>query len=163
MEAWTRLDRSRADPNGVAMNVAEILSIKGDRVATIPPDRPVLEAVEMLRSNGVGALVVSPDGMTIAGLLSERDVVRHIAMVGALAVHEPVHALMTAQVLTCRTNDRTEELMARMTERRVRHLPVVDADGLLCGIISIGDVVKARVGELEDEHALLVEYVRGGQ
>jgi CBS domain-containing protein len=70
---------------------------------------------------------------------------------------------MTEKVLTCRTNDRTEELMARMTERRVRHLPVVDADGKLCGIISIGDVVKARVGELEDEQAQLVEYVRAGR
>lgn len=145
------------------MNVAEILSFKGDRVATIPPDRPVVEAIELLRSNGVGALVVSPDGRAIVGLLSERDIVRHIAADGALAVHEPVHALMTVEVLTCRNNDRTEELMARMTERRVRHLPVVDADGMLCGIISIGDVVKSRVGELQDEQAMLVEYVRAGQ
>jgi CBS domain-containing protein len=148
---------------GVAMNVAEILSAKGDRVATIPPDRPVVEAIELLRANGVGALVVSPDGRAIVGLLSERDIVRHIATDGALAVHEPVRALMTEKVLTCRTNDRTDELMARMTERRVRHLPVVDADGKLCGIISIGDVVKARVGELEDEQAQLVEYVRAGR
>ena len=145
------------------MNVAEILSSKGDRVATVPPDRPVVEAIELLRSNGVGALVVSSDGRTIVGLLSERDIVRHIATDGALAVHEPVRTLMTEEVLTCRTNDRTDELMARMTERRVRHLPVVDADGMLCGIISIGDVVKSRVGELEDEQAQLVEYVRAGR
>ena len=125
------------------MNVAEILSFKGDRVATIPPDRPVVEAIELLRSNGVGALVVSPDGRAIVGLLSERDIVRHIAADGALAVHEPVHALMTVEVLTRRNNDRTEELMARMT--------------------SIGDVVKSRVGELQDEQAMLVEYVRAGQ
>lgn len=148
---------------GVAMNVAEILSSKGDEVATIPPDRPVIEALELLRSAGVGALVVSPDGRAIVGMLSERDIVRCLAADGALAVHEPVRALMSVEVLTCRANDRTEELMARMTERRVRHLPVVDDDGMLCGIISIGDVVKSRVSELEGEQAQLVEYVRAGQ
>lgn len=144
------------------MNVAEILATKGSDVATISPDRPVVEALNMLAQWGIGALVVSVDGHTVDGMLSERDVVRHLATEGTIALHEPVHALMSVEVLTCSTTDRTEGLMAQMTERRVRHLPVTDVAGNLCGIVSIGDVVKSRVSDLEAEHAQLVDYVRSG-
>ncbi len=145
------------------MNVAGILSDKGSEVATISPDRPVLEAIGLLDERQVGALVVSKDGRVIDGLVSERDVVRSLARDGALAVHEPVHSVMSTHVYTCSETDRADGLMARMTEKRVRHLPVVDGENHLCGIVSIGDVVKTRVTELEAEHDQLVEYVRGGQ
>ena len=88
---------------------------------------------------------------------------RSLAEHGALSVHEPVHSVMSTHVHTCRAADRADELMARMTEKRVRHLPVVDSENHLCGIVSIGDVVKTRVTELEAEHDQLVEYVRAGQ
>ncbi len=145
------------------MNVAGILSDKGSEVATISPDRPVLEAIALLDEQRIGALVVSRDGRVIDGLISERDVVRILAGDGAPALQEPVQAVMSTTVHTCRATDRADGLMARMTEKRVRHLPVVDADDHLCGIVSIGDVVKNRVIELEAEHDQLVEYVRTGR
>lgn len=145
------------------MNVAGMLTEKGSSVATISPDRPVIEAVELLKKWHIGALVVSEDGRKISGMLSERDIVEHLADEGTIAMQEPVHALMSTEVLTCNPSDRSEGIMARMTSRRVRHLPVVDHDGLLCGIISIGDVVKSRVEDLEREQAQLIDYVQGGR
>lgn len=116
----------------------------------------------MLQQWGIGALVVSIDGESVDGILSERDVVRHLAGEGVIAVHEPVRALMTTDIATCQLTDRVEVLMARMTELHRRHLPVVDDDGKLCGIISIGDVVKSRVEQLERDQAQLIDYVRAG-
>lgn len=145
------------------MNVAEILSSKGTDVATIRPDRPIIEAVHLLVDRSVGALVVSADGTTIDGVISERDVVRHLATGEDPSSMAPVHEVMSSTVRTCTESDLVESLMEIMTERRIRHLPVADDDGHLVGIVSIGDVVKTRVNDLEAQHEQLVEYVRAGQ
>ena len=116
----------------------------------------------MLKQWGIGALVVSVDGESVDGILSERDIVRHLAGEGAIAVHEPVRALMSTDIATCHLTDRVDALMVRMTDLHRRHLPVVDEDGKLCGIISIGDVVKSRVEQLEQDQAQLIDYVRAG-
>ena len=145
------------------MHVAGILATKGTDVATIPPDAPLCDAIELLRDRGVGALVVSADGRRIEGIISERDVVRRLADRGAETLDQTVGALMTTEVRTCRAEDQVDTLMAMLTEHRIRHLPVVDGDGALAGIISIGDVVKHRVQELEQEQQQLIEYVRTGR
>ncbi len=140
-----------------------MLAAKGSDVATISPERPVVDALAILHEWGIGALVVSEDGRHINGLLSERDIVRHLAAQGTTAMNEPVQALMSTEIRTCHKTDIADGLMSLMTERRIRHLPVVDDDGSLCGVISIGDVVKSRVSELEVEQAQLIDYVQGGR
>lgn len=133
--------------------------IAGKRVETISPSASVHDLVNALNVHHVGALVVSPDGRKIEGIVSERDVVR--AMPGKLdrLVGMHVRDLMTVDVVTCDTNATVAELMTIMTERRVRHIPVVDADKQLVSIISIGDVVKAHITELDDERKALSDYV----
>ncbi len=133
--------------------------IAGKRVETISPSASVHDLVNALNVHHVGALVVSPDGRKIEGIVSERDVVR--AMPGKLdrLVGMHVRDLMTVDVVTCETNATVAELMTIMTERRVRHIPVVDADKHLVSIISIGDVVKAHITELDDERKALTDYV----
>ena len=106
----------------------------------------------------LGALVVSDDGVTVSGIMSERDIVRGLAEVGHQVEGQPVAALMTADVVTCTPADTTEQLMALVTARRIRHVPVVDADRLV-GLVSIGDIVAARVHELEEETQLLRDYI----
>ncbi|MBI2709154.1 MAG: CBS domain-containing protein [Actinobacteria bacterium] len=145
------------------MHVAGILASKGADVATVAPEATVAEAVASLQRHGIGALVVSADGRHIEGIISERDVVRCLAEIGGDALERPVADLMTAEVRTCRPGDRVDTLMAAMTEHRIRHLPVVDDEGVLVGIVSIGDVVKHRVQELEHEQQQLIEYVRTGR
>ncbi|HAP78527.1 MAG TPA: histidine kinase [Acidimicrobiaceae bacterium] len=145
------------------MNVRAILERKGTDVATITGDASLADATARLRDNGVGALVVSPDGATIAGIVSERDVVRAAAAHGASALGRPVESVMSTEVTVCRPADSVPRLMELMTEHRIRHLPVVDDDGRLCGIVSIGDVVKARLGELEVENQALADYLHQGQ
>lgn len=140
------------------MNVDTILRHKGAGVLTVPPDATIAEAVRRLDQNRVGALVVSTDGSAIDGILSERDVVRAFAAHGAAALDRPVAALMTRDVRTCRRADTLDELFALMTDRRVRHLPVID-DGVLAGIVSIGDVVKAQLDALAGEAEALREYI----
>jgi CBS domain-containing protein len=142
------------------MQVASILAGKGSEVATISPDASVAEAVEQLRSLGVGALVVSTDGRTLVGIVSERDVVRRLAADAAGALSLPVKDVMTTSVHTCRVDDAVERLMVMMTEHRIRHVPVL-VDGELAGIVSIGDVVKERLGQLERENQALYEYFTG--
>ena len=144
------------------MRVSSILSTKGSNVATTAPSTPLAEAVNELRLRGVGALVVSTDGRRIEGILSERDVVRRLAERGDAVLGEPVSAAMTAEVVTCTPDDDLERLARRMTETRCRHLPVV-TDGCLVGIISIGDVVKARLQQLEDETRQMQEYIATGR
>jgi CBS domain-containing protein len=144
------------------MQTDQILERKGRDVTTIEPDVPVRAAVELLGTANVGALVVSADGTTVAGILSERDVVRRLAAVGPTLLDEPVSAIMQADVLTCTGTDPVDDLMHRMTEHRIRHLPVVD-EGQLVGIISIGDVVKTHVDALETEREQLVDYIRTGR
>ena len=145
------------------MNVQSILTAKGSEVSTVLPDSSLAQAAADLRDRGVGALVVSSDGRTILGILSERDVVRAIAAHGASALGRTVASTMSTQVVTCRAQDSIESLMASMTERRIRHLPVVDGAGTLGGIVSIGDVVKIRLGLLESENQALSEYVHQGR
>lgn len=142
--------------------VTDLLHAKGHDVATIAQDASVRTAVELLRERGVGALVVSADGATIGGIISERDVVRAIAARGDDALAGAVADLMTTDVHTCTPRTTVGELMSVMTERRFRHCPVV-VEGELAGMISIGDVVRARVEELEQEAQQLSDYIATGR
>ena len=138
----------------------QILQRKGRDVSTIPPDATVRAAAEALASANVGALVVSPDGAVLVGIVSERDIVRHLAAEGMALLDQPVSTIMQAEVQTCAGADHVDQLMELMTQHRIRHLPVVEDDAL-AGIISIGDVVKTRVDELVTEKDQLVDYIRG--
>jgi len=140
------------------VQISALLSTKGDTVATIPPDATVHSAVAELRAHGIGALVVSSDGTHIDGIVSERDIVRALFDRHGSLLDEPVRSIMTATVYTCSPDDGIESLMTAMTERRIRHVPVV-RDGELVGIVSIGDVVKHRIGELEKDRLELVDYI----
>jgi len=140
------------------VRVESLLAVKGGAVATIAADAPVSDAVAELARHGIGALVVSGDGEHIEGILSERDIVRALAMPGRSVLTEPVGSIMTAAVATTTPEEEVDSLMTVMTNRRVRHVPVV-RDGLLCGIVSIGDVVKSRIDELEKDRKELVEYI----
>lgn len=142
------------------MHVHSVLKVKGTAVATIAPEASLADATASLRDHGVGALVVSRDGSTIDGIISERDVVRALAAHGASTLGHVVSSAMSATVSTCRGDDTIDQMMAMMSERRIRHLPVVDDDDKLAGIISIGDVVKARVGQLEHENNQLHDYIQ---
>ncbi|HEX3538014.1 MAG TPA: CBS domain-containing protein [Stellaceae bacterium] len=143
------------------MNVETILRNKGNRVTTIRSDASIADAVQILRQYGIGALVVSDDGERVDGILSERDIVAALADDGALLLARPVAELMTRAVLTCSLQDTVAELMSEMTNRRIRHFPVVE-DGKLCGMISIGDVVKNRLDEIEFEASSLRSFIAGG-
>ncbi len=145
------------------MQVAEILAKKGEKVATIAPDEPIGAACDVLREHGVGALVVSNDGSSIEGILSERDIVRALTDAPSADLRQrPCSEIMTTSVVTCGPTDRTEQLMSLMTERRIRHIPVT-IDDALAGIVSIGDVVKIRLAELEDETRAMEEYIQHGR
>ena len=145
------------------MNVQSILGVKGADVATVGQGASLADAAAQLRDRGIGALVVSDDGVHIDGILSERDIVRALAAHGAGALGRTVGSVMSTDVVTCACEDSVHALMASMTERRIRHLPVVDPAQELAGIISIGDVVKARLGELEHENQALFEYITQGR
>ena len=144
------------------MRVSGILASKGTTVATIAPQASVAEAADELRRHGIGALVVSGDGRSIDGIISERDIVLRLSEAGGEVLRQPVSAVMTSEVQTCAMDDTCDELMRVMTEQRTRHLPVV-AQGELAGIVSIGDVVKRRVTELEDETRHLHDYIVTGR
>lgn len=143
------------------MNVQSILAAKGNAVAKIAATSTLSEAVAALRDHGIGALVVSADGNNIDGILSERDVVRSIASHGDDTMHLTVGSAMSSNVITCAPADSIDTLMEMMTERRIRHLPVLALDGAIAGIISIGDVVKYRLVELENENSQLHDYIDG--
>lgn len=143
------------------MNVQSILGGKGSQVATIAQTATLNDAVRELGQRRIGALVVSGDGRTIEGILSERDVVRATAQSGRAALDARVGSAMSTDVVTCTSGDGVDRLMSLMTERRIRHLPVVDDHGHLAGIVSIGDVVKARLTELEHENEALAHYIQG--
>lgn len=138
------------------MNVDGILRAKGATVVTIRPDATIRDLVRGLREERIGAMVVSEDGRSVLGVISERDVVRGLAERGTRILEGPVAELMTREVVSCTPRDTVKQVMAEMTRRRVRHLPVV-ADGVLCGIVSIGDVVKNRLEEMETESNVLRE------
>ncbi|MCX6437445.1 MAG: CBS domain-containing protein [Actinobacteria bacterium] len=139
------------------MKIATLIS--GKKVETISSSASVHDLVNSLNTHHVGALVVSPDGKKIDGIVSERDVVR--AMPGKLdqLIGMRVRDLMTVEVITCTENSTVAELMTVMTERRIRHIPVVSMSGELLSIVSIGDVVKARINEIENERKALADYV----
>ena len=142
------------------MKVESILEAKGRDIRTIPSDTKVAEAARMLKEHRIGALVVSDDGSTAAGILSERDIVHAMVDHGAAVQDLPVSDLMTREVITCAPDDAIVDLMTQMTERRIRHLPVVE-DGVLCGMVSIGDVVKNRIAEVETEASAMREFITG--
>ena len=143
------------------MQISDVLQHKagGAAVATVAGGATVADALALLAEHRVGALVVSDDGVRVAGVFSERDVARGLHERGAQLLGEPVSSMMTAQVHTCTPTTQVLELAKMMTEHRVRHVPVVE-DGALVGIVSIGDVVKARLDELEDERKQLVDYIQ---
>jgi len=151
----------------IAMKISQILATKSTGTITIGPDAKVAELLSLLAEHRIGAVVVSADGAHIDGIVSERDVVRAMAAdpdAGATGGvrPKPVSAIMTADVRTLGPDDTVDDAMHVMTTSRIRHLPVIDA-GELVGIVSIGDVVKARLATLEDERAALMDYVtRGG-
>ena len=139
------------------MSVAAILKAKGAGVETTRPDTTLHAVVWDLKLKGIGALVVTDDGVTVRGLISERDIVRGLAEHGSTLLALPVSRLLTAApVVTCAPGESITAVMARMTRHRVRHLPVVEG-GRLCGIVSIGDIVKNRLDELELEANILRE------
>ena len=142
------------------MRIHDILSSKGFDVIHLKPDASVLELVEVLREHNLGAVVVSPDGRRIAGIASERDVIRRLAE-GPDFLHLPVSAIMTEDVHHCTPQDTVQSVMGAMTDRRIRHLPVVDDHDELIGIVSIGDVVKSQISELQFERDQLEGYVSG--
>ena len=142
------------------MKVTEILRSKGADVITIWPGASLRSAVERMAKRNVGALVVVDDEGKVVGMVSEREVVHALAETGERALAEAVADLMPRRLITCGPDDRLADLMAVMTEHRVRHLPVVE-DGRLVGLVSIGDLVKARLGELELESNVLRDaYLR---
>ena len=140
------------------MHVKEILAHKGPAVVTIQPGAAVADVVASLAQHRIGALVVTSDGRTIEGIVSERDVVKALNTFGAELLHMAVREIMTADVHTCVPADEVRSLARTMTDRRFRHMPVV-VDGALSGIVTIGDIVKGRVDELETEHEQLMDYI----
>ncbi len=143
------------------MNVATILKSKGHTIITTTPETSVQEIAKSLAKHKIGCIVVTHADKTIAGIVSERDIVRSIASVGMNALEKPVSSCMTKNVVTCRESDTIDQLMAEMTAGRFRHLPVVDGD-VLVGLISIGDVVKLRIAEAEMEAAAMRDYIATG-
>lgn len=142
------------------MRIHDLIRRKGDTVVTIRSDATLTELVEVLTEHRIGAVVVSDDDGAVAGIVSERDVIMHLRRSDAPPATVYVAELMTASPITCTPDDELEALARTMTERRIRHLPVV-VDGRLAGIVSIGDVVKQRLDELQDERDQLVDYVQG--
>jgi CBS domain-containing protein len=142
------------------MNVETILRGKGQTVATIRPDETVAAVVDRLVSQNIGALVVSADGASVDGIISERDIVHGLADRGVGLLSMKIADVMTRNVITCYLADTVDQLMAEMTNRRIRHFPVVE-DGRLCGIVSIGDVVKNRLDEVEYEARSLRSFIAG--
>ena len=142
------------------MRISDVLRLKGTRVVTVTPDTKVRRLLAVLAEHRIGAVVVSHDGASVDGIASERDIVRAFAKRGAAVMSEAITAIYTAEVHTVTPETQLEDVMRMMTEQRVRHAPVV-ADGGLRGIVSLGDVVKNRIDELETERAALTDYIRG--
>jgi CBS domain-containing protein len=141
------------------VQISQVLRHKSQAVATVDPGASVRTALGLLADHKIGALVVSSDGKKVDGIISERDVARGLHERGAALLAEPVSAVMTAVVHTCDPTASVHDLARTMTDHRVRHVPVVE-DGVLTGIVSIGDVVKARLDELEGERQQLVDYIQ---
>lgn len=144
----------------MSARVSTILARNAGELITVTPDATLAETAQVLTAHNIGAVVVSADGTTVDGVLSERDIVRRLVSNGAGALHLRAGEVMTTEVITCARSDTADQLMATMTERRIRHLPVVE-DGALVGVISMRDVVRCRIDELEVETASLHSYVTG--
>jgi CBS domain-containing protein len=140
------------------MTVRAILALKGRECLTIAPDATLAEAARLMSEHRIGSLVITSAERRVTGILSERDIVHAMAEKGELALVLPVSSAMTREVVTCGEDETIPDLMRRMTAGRFRHVPVVER-GQLAGIVSIGDVVKHRLAELEREHEALREYI----
>jgi len=143
------------------MNVAAILKGKGRTVATVTPDVTLEEVARQLAARNIGAMVITGVDGRVVGIVSERDIIRAIAEKGAQCLEAPVSSMMTRSVVSCQESDTLEQLMATMTAGRFRHLPVVE-NGALVGIVSIGDVVKHHIAEVEMEASALKGYIVAG-
>jgi CBS domain-containing protein len=141
------------------MRISDVIRRKGGLVVTVRSDSTVQRLLEILEEHGIGALVVSDDGSTVSGIVSERDVVRHLRRAGAGVLDQTVASIMTGDVQTCTPEDPIDDLARTMTDRRIRHVPVV-VDGKLRAIVSIGDIVKWRIDELQTERDQLVGYIQ---
>jgi CBS domain-containing protein len=141
------------------MTVRAILSRKGNDVATIEPNAPLAAAMKILAERRIGALVITGADQRIVGILSERDIVRTLAERGPVALDKPLADVMTRKVVTCSQSETVCEIMERMSSGKFRHVPVVE-QGRLIGIVSIGDIVKSRLEEMEREQAALHDYIR---
>ena len=144
------------------MHVSGLLESKGTRVVTVSPGSSVADVAQELATHRIGAVVVSTEGTIIDGIVSERDIVRALAARGASVLDESAAAIMTRDVFTCQPATTLEQVMDLMTERRIRHVPVL-VDGHLAGIISIGDVVKHRMSDLQTETQVLHDYIAHGR
>lgn len=144
------------------MKLSSIIADKDPHVVTISPQGTIAQLVALLAQHSIGAVVVSADGRSIDGIVSERDVVRAMHRSEGIA-HDAVSSIMTSQVYCASPEANVDQVMHVMTDRRVRHIPMIDESGGLVGIVSIGDVVKSRLSELEGEREALMEYItRGG-
>ncbi|MCU1538258.1 MAG: putative signal transduction protein with domain [Humibacillus sp.] len=141
------------------MKISDVLRSKGGGVVTITPDDTVANLLALLDEHRIGAVVVSGDGSAVDGIVSERDVVRHLHGSGTSVLDGPVSAIMTSEVTTGSADSDIAALAGTMTEMRVRHVPIVDEDGHLTAIVSIGDIVKSRLNELQSERDALREYI----
>ncbi|MGW8205649.1 MAG: CBS domain-containing protein [Hyphomicrobiaceae bacterium] len=143
------------------MNVASILKVKGKSVATARPEDTLESIAQKLASRKIGAIVIVGDGGNVAGIISERDIVRAVAEQGAASLQQPVSNVMTTSVMSCNESSTLDQMMAVMTQGRFRHVPVIE-EGALVGIISIGDVVKHHIAEVEMEVTAMRDYLATG-
>ncbi|MBC6406539.1 MAG: CBS domain-containing protein [Rhodospirillales bacterium] len=142
------------------MTIENVLRGKDGSIVTVSPRENVETAAQLLNEHCIGA-ILAMEGDNIAGVLSERDIVRSIAKMGAAALSKPVASLMTAKVITCTKTDTVQDVMGLMTDKRIRHVPVIE-NGTLIGIVSIGDLVKERIAQSEHEASALRDYISAG-
>ncbi|MDX6751668.1 CBS domain-containing protein [Geminicoccaceae bacterium 1502E] len=145
------------------MDIETILARKGSEVRTIRGEQTVGDALRSLRKLRISALVVSTDGRAIEGIVSDRGIMNILVDQGVRVLERPLREMMTHEVVTCSPSDPVTAIMAVMTERRIRHIPVVDGAGMLCGIVSIGDLVKHRLDEIQLEADAMREYITGSR
>ena len=143
------------------MNVASIVTGKGDKIITAAADDSIASVASLLNEHGIGAVLVTDGANEVKGVISERDIVRELAKSGSGCLDMKASALMTTNVITCAPSDTIDQVMSLMTTKRIRHLPVMDG-GTLSGFISIGDVVKNRMDEVEREAAAMRDYIATG-
>ena len=144
------------------MLVSDLIKRKGSAVTKASPETTIATLLDLLAEHRIGAVVLSADG-GVDGIVSERDVVRALRTAGAALLDAPISTVMTSDVVVTGPGDTVEDMMRLMTDRRIRHVPVVTQDGRLAGIISIGDVVKSRIDELEADRDQLIGYIQSGR